>query len=399
MNKKFCLPIALQIVTDDVGWFNGFDARCAEGPSRTALPRKHVAEDYAVIEAVGKEIGMKINCPFVIGEWDKKNRLRGMPHATNNEEGWDMASQIDYAEAEKCLDIINKAEYLELAFHGLMHGYWENGISLEDAEFSHPAHTNYKTKYASHLCIPVDNDYFESHVETFFKIYEDWGFKQKIRSFTSPSAVYKGVEENRHLVATMKKYGMHYWANSWYAIRTAHEVIDGIIFLNKAYAGDNYPHWAAYGIDPERLKDYSFELNNGIDRPERGIYGTHWPNLLYFDPERNMECVKPWGRFMKRQAEIFGLMLSKDTAFAASQGVYRRYASLDRTKDGLAIDLAAVDNAGVSHLLDNSFYISIEKGATPKIANGGTISLYEEHKDFNNYKIERNGEKTVLLTL
>ena len=76
MEKKITLPIALQIVTDDVGWFDGHDSRCAEGPSRTGIPRKHCAADYEVIEAIGKEIGMKINCPFVVGEWDKKNRLR-----------------------------------------------------------------------------------------------------------------------------------------------------------------------------------------------------------------------------------------------------------------------------------------------------------------------------------
>ena len=399
MEKKYCLPIALQIVMDDVGWFNGFDQRCAEGPSRTGIPRMYCAEDYAAIEAVGKEVGMKINCPFVIGEWDKKNRLRGMPHATNNEKGWDMASQINYAEAEKCLDIINKAEHFEVAFHGLMHGYWEDGISAADSEFSHPSSLDYKTKYAHRLYVPVDNDYFESHIEAFFQIYEDWGFKQKVRSFTSPSGIYKGVEENRHLVTMMKKYGMHYWANGWSAIKHAHEAIDGVIFINKSYTKTNHPHWAAYGIDPEQQPDYSFATNNLEVGGEQGIYGMHWPNVLYFDPNRNMECAKPWGRYMKRQAEIFGLMLSKDTAFAASQGVYRRYASIEATKDGIAIDLTAVDNAGVSHLLDNSFYISIEKGISPKITKGGALSLYEEHKDFNNYKIERNGEKTVLISL
>lgn len=399
MEKKITLPIALQIVTDDVGWFDGHDSRCAEGPSRTGIPRKHCAADYEVIEAIGKEIGMKINCPFVVGEWDKKNRLRGMPHATNDEAGWDMASKIDYAEAERCLDVINRAEHFELAFHGLMHGYWENGISVEDSEFSHPSSLDYKTKYAPKLCVPVDNDYFESHIEAFFKIYEDWGFNHKIRSFTSPSGIYRGVEENRHLVSMMKKYGMHYWSNAWSWVKTAHEAIDGVIFMNKAYAKRNSPHWAAYSLSPEKLEDYSFELNNGIDQPERAIYGTHWPNFLQYDPERNLEGVKPWGRFMRRQAEIFGLMLSKDIAFAASQGVYRRYASLDLTKDGLAIDLTAVDGAGVSHLLDSSFYVSLEKGIAPKITKGGDLSLYEEHKDFNNYEIKRNGEKTVLLTL
>ena len=399
MEKKIALPIALQIVTDDVGWFDGHDSRCAEGPSRTGIPRKHCAADYEVIEAIGKEIGMKINCPFVIGEWDKKNRLRGMPHATNDEAGWDMASKIDYAEAEKCLDVINRAEHFELAFHGLMHGYWENGISVADSEFSHPSTLDYRTKYApASVYVPVDNDYFESHIEAFFKIYEDWGFKQKIRSFTSPSAVYKGIEENRHLVQVMKKHGMYFWSNSWGATKNAYEVIDGVIFLNKAYTKTNYPHWAAYGIDPERLLDYSFEENNGIEHSKRAIYGTHWPNFLYFDPERNFECVKPWGRFMRRQAEIFGLMLSKDIAFAGSQGAYHRYATMEETKEGLAIDLTAVDAASAIGLSD-TFYISLEKGIAPKITKGGTLSLYEEHKDFNNYEIKRNGEKTVLLTL
>ena len=123
MEQRIVLPVALQIVTDDIGWFNGRDIRCSDGPSRTGMPRKHVAEDYAMLNAIGKSIGQKINAPLVIGEWDKKNRLRGMPHATNDEKGWDMASQINYAEAERCFDTMERAEYLEYAFHGLIHSY------------------------------------------------------------------------------------------------------------------------------------------------------------------------------------------------------------------------------------------------------------------------------------
>ena len=101
---------------------------------------------------------------------------------------------------------------------------------------------------------------------------------------------------------------------------------------------------------------------------------------------------------MRRQAEIFGLMLSKDIAFAGSQGAYHRYATMEETKEGLAIDLTAVDAASAIGLSD-TFYISLEKGIAPKITRGGTLSLYEEHGDFNNYEIKRNGEKTVLLNL
>ena len=398
MQNKVVLPVALQIVTDDIGWFNGRDTRCSEGPSRTGLPRRHVAEDYAAIDAVGKAIGMKINCPLVIGEWDKKNRLRGMPHATNDEKDWDMASQIDYAEAERCLDVINRADNLEIAFHGLMHGYWQDGISLADQEFSYPKSLDYKTKYApASWLVPVDNAYFESHIETFFEIFEDWGFKKKIRSFTSPSCVQGGIEENRHLTAMMKKYGMVYWANAWSRVKNLCEVIDGVIFVNKAGSPRGIP-WDAYGIDPDALPDYSFDYYNGVDIAERAIFGTHWPNFLHFNPARNLDNLDGWVRYFKRQSEIFGLMISKDIAFGASQAVYRKKSKLDFADGNLVIDLSAVDGAGALGLSD-TFYVSAEKSLVPKALSGGTLSLYETHGDFHTYEIKRSGESFVKIAM
>ena len=398
MENKVVLPIALQIVMDDIGWFNGRDTRCSEGPSRTGIPRKHVAEDYAVIDAIGKSIGMKINCPFVIGEWDKKNRLRGMPHATYNEKGWDMAAEIDYAEAERCFDVMESAEYLEYGFHGLLHGYWQDGISLADQEFSYPRSLDYKTKYAHQdLLTPVDNAYFESHIETFFKIYEDWGFKKKIRSFTSPSCVQGGIEANRHLTAMMKKYGMLYWANAWREVKNLCEVIDGVIFINKAGSPRGIP-WDAYGIDPDALPDYSFAYYDGVAHAERAVYGTHWPNFLQYNPKRNLDTVDAWTRHFKRQAEIFGLMLSKDIAFGASQAVYRKKANLNFVKDGLVIDLSDVDGAGAIGLSD-TFHISMEKTLRPRILSGGTLSVYETKEAFDTYEIRRTGESFVRLAL
>ena len=398
MENRVALPVALQIVTDDIGWFNGRDIRCSDGPSRTGMPRRHCAEDYAMLNAIGKSIGQRINAPLVIGEWDKKNRLRGMPHATNNEAGWDMASEIDYAEAERCFDVMEKAEYLEYGFHGLLHGYWQDGISLADQELSYPRSLDYKTKYApASWLVPVDNAYLESHVETFFEIYNDWGFKKKIRSFTSPSSVQGGIEENRHMTATMKKYGMIYWSNQWRAVKNLCEVIDGVIFVNKAIKQQPIP-WEAYGVDPDTLCDYSFAFNNGIEHAERAIYGSHWPNFLQLNPLRNTDTLDAWTRHFKKQAEIFGVMLSKDIAFCASQAVYRKRSVLEYRKDGLVIDLAAVDGAGALGLLD-TFYISLDKSLVPKGARGASISLYEEHGAFNNFELRRTGERFVYINM
>ncbi|MBP3606409.1 MAG: hypothetical protein J6J66_07410 [Clostridia bacterium] len=398
MENRIVLPVALQIVTDDIGWFNGRDIRCSDGPSRTGMPRRHCAEDYAMLNAIGKSIGQRINAPLVIGEWDKKNRLRGMPHASYNEAGWDMASEIDYAEAERCFDVMEKAEYLEYGFHGLLHGYWQDGISLADQEFSYPRSLDYKTKYApASWLVPVDNAYLESHVETFFEIYNDWGFKKKIRSFTSPSSVQGGIEENRHMTATMKKYGMIYWSNQWRAVKNLCEVIDGVIFVNKAIKQQPIP-WEAYGVDPDTLCDYSFAFNNGIEHAERAIYGSHWPNFLQLNPLRNTDTLDAWTRHFKKQAEIFGVMLSKDIAFCASQAVYRKRSVLEYRKDGLVIDLAAVDGAGALGLSD-TFHISIENGLKPVCTKGASLSLYETRENFTTYALKRTGEPFVALTL
>ena len=398
MENRVALPVALQIVTDDIGWFNGRDIRCSDGPSRTGMPRRHCAEDYAMLNAIGKSIGQRINAPLVIGEWDKKNRLRGMPHASYNEAGWDMASEIDYAEAERCFDVMEKAEYLEYGFHGLLHGYWQDGISLADQEFSYPRSLDYKTKYApASWLVPVDNAYLESHVETFFEIYNDWGFKKKIRSFTSPSSVQGGIEENRHMTATMKKYGMIYWSNQWRAVKNLCEVIDGVIFVNKAIKQQPIP-WEAYGVDPDTLCDYSFAFNNGIEHAERAIYGSHWPNFLQLNPLRNTDTLDAWTRHFKKQAEIFGVMLSKDIAFCASQAVYRKRSVLEYRKDGLVIDLAAVDGAGALGLSD-TFHISIENGLKPVCTKGASLSLYETRENFTTYALKRTGEPFVALTL
>ncbi len=398
MENRVALPVALQIVTDDIGWFNGRDIRCSDGPSRTGMPRRHCAEDYAMLNAIGKSIGQRINAPLVIGEWDKKNRLRGMPHASYNEAGWDMASEIDYAEAERCFDVMEKAEYLEYGFHGLLHGYWQDGISLADQEFSYPRSLDYKTKYApASWLVPVDSTYLESHVETFFEIYNDWGFKKKIRSFTSPSSVQGGIEENRHMTATMKKYGMIYWSNQWRAVKNLCEVIDGVIFVNKAIKQQPIP-WEAYGVDPDTLCDYSFAFNNGIEHAERAIYGSHWPNFLQLNPLRNTDTLDAWTRHFKKQAEIFGVMLSKDIAFCASQAVYRKRSVLEYRKDGLVIDLAAVDGAGALGLSD-TFHISIENGLKPVCTKGASLSLYETRENFTTYALKRTGEPFVALTL
>ena len=121
MSKKIVIPAAIEICSDDEGWFNGSDDRYEGRPSRTGMTRKHCAEDYIALNETGKAIGMKIMCPFVIGEWDRWNLLRNETGMTYEPKTWDRASKIDLKEAERCFEAIESSEFIELAHHGV-HG-------------------------------------------------------------------------------------------------------------------------------------------------------------------------------------------------------------------------------------------------------------------------------------
>ena len=90
----FTIPYAVSIRVDDVGWHNGADDRFVGRPSRSGIPRFHHPSDVQVINEIGKGLGTKILCALVLGDWDIKNRLRGVPHVTWDEAGWDAASNI-----------------------------------------------------------------------------------------------------------------------------------------------------------------------------------------------------------------------------------------------------------------------------------------------------------------
>ena len=89
------LPLATHIRIDDVGWFDGRDRRTIGQPSSTGIPRTHHPLDVRAVNELGKALNSHIHCNMVIGEWDKYNRLRGVPHVTWDEAGWDMAGKLD----------------------------------------------------------------------------------------------------------------------------------------------------------------------------------------------------------------------------------------------------------------------------------------------------------------
>ena len=307
MKERFILPAALQLILDDVGWFYGGYGRFFNDAARTSLPRRHVLADYVMIEELGKRIGQRIHGMFVIGDWDRDGVLARVPNSNPQGEAWKGSKHLRMEEAEEIRDFVNSAEHLELGLHGLLHDVWQNGANLGAAEFFPPK--GFVRGQPQQL---ADRDYLKKHFDAFYEIYQSWGFRGRIRSFVSPCGE-AGAHLRNDLQPLLREYGIEYWANHTYLPKPVGTTVhSGVIFSRKEI---ELVHFAAYDLDPDLLPTYRAE--------DAGIIGGHWPNVLRWNPENNLERLDRWETFFRRQCEVFGIMLSRDIGFAHQQMLYR----------------------------------------------------------------------------
>lgn len=390
-NEQVTVPVALQIIADDYGWHNGRDGRLEGRPSRSGIPRDHAVEDYLIMNEIGKALDMKILTPFVIGEWDKDNILRGVKNVTYNEKGWDRASEIDMRAAEKFFEAAEGSEYVEYAYHALLHGYYKDDKQICETEYSRPRFDEKTGNFDRKTFDYIPENEMQEYIDTFFKIYNSWGFKKKIRAFVSPCGAHTPKELTVDFANILRKNGFIHWANYWSLLGDTTTVISGVTFMHKSFVG---AHWDQYDIDPITLFDQTKKLVDGKEYTYPAM-GFHWTNFLRLDPSNNMNTLNDWIKYFKRQDEIFGNMLSRDVGFASSQAVYSRYSKITVEGKKYTIDLTDVDNQGALGLLDH-FYVSTKSPIKPGSCVGGNFAIYDKKNWHTNYKIERiNGAKTI----
>jgi len=393
MKNNIKIPVAIQMRVDDVGWHNGADDRWKGQPSRSGLPRKHNVLDYGVLNEIGKAVNMKINCSLVLGEWDKDNILRGEENVTYNKDGWNRKEEIDYDYANKAFELLENSEYISYTYHSLLHGFYYKDKLVTEKVMNPYRYDAEKDEYVSGEFVWHSEEEFRRHLDLFFKIYNSWGFKKKVKSFACPCGCWGSCEDEGNIMygKVIREYGMNVWENGWGSLkdRRGIGVTGGTVCLR---AGSDDPvAWDAYDVDPDFLS-----LHAGEEGEQNPDFCIHWTNLLRWNPEKNMDNVPKWINFLKRQSEVFGTMLSRDVEFAGSQAVYCKYSKIDFEENKCIIDLSGVDSAG-AEVLKNEFYISFKNGTLPKECKGGKMEEYESKKEFKTYKITRDESNKVVI--
>ena len=373
------IPIAPIVEMDDVGWDDGRDLRLVGKGSRSGMPRNHALEDYEILNQLAKATGKRVAAALCLGDWDKDNLLRGEVGITHDPYGWDRKSEIDIEKFERFKETLD-AGFVDIMIHGLLHGrYTEDGKRINEFE------------YYDRVLMPdgtrkdvFSEEDFRRRLDLFFKIYNSWGFKQKIRGFVFPCGCPSDFEILKQMARILKEYGIVYWADNFPFPETL-RVIEGVACFKWGRAGGALG-WETYDFDPIVLGPLYEE---GSDQ-NSCLRGTHWTNFLRFYPKNNVENVERWKRYYDRQSEVFGCVLANNLSEAVNQQFYYEFADMSVDGDVLTLDLSKV-MAEKLECHKNEILLCFKKGIKPKVIEGGEISFYEEHWFFNVYKATHTG--------
>lgn len=384
MLEKIKIPVALQITIDDLGWHDGRDYTNIGKASRSGLPRDHAVEDYTVVNELGRALNQKILGLLCLVDWDKDNCLRGEVGITHDPYGWDRASEIDMEYARACFDELEKSEYIEYGLHTVSHGrYAEDGSRISEREI---VEKNEEGEWR-----PVSPEDLDRRLKLFFKIYDSWGFKQKLTVYGETCSTPENltVEDLSKLNEVLYRHGLRYWRTHWTYFHDKREVLScPVKFTSMNRRVAIAVEWDAYDLDVSTVPDVMLS-------GERNLWPClvlHWTNFLRLDPKENMDHLDKWVDYFKRQSEIFGLMISRDFEFYFSQQMYYQFALVEERDDRICIDLSEMPELP-KDILKNEFYVSLANGTEPKDIEGGEIELYEEKLSFKTYRIIPRGNK------
>jgi hypothetical protein len=318
--EEVCVPMPLQIVIDDVGWWSGKDGNDVQEPFRTGIDRNHVPEDYTAIARLGRELGMRPQAAFILGEWDRENILRAIPSSTWMGANWDNSRWIGPWLDNAARIIRDSADCFELTLHGLGHEYWHDG-TFTRAEW-HDQDGNMR---------PADQ--VLAHLDAYERIMRQNDLGDFPTSFVPAAFLHCYGDGDRGLVAILKERGITFISTPFSTMHRREELQTSILGIDQGITtvdrGTLPPiPWDSIAADP------------GDDIPGP-ILGFHWPNILHPDPAQNATVVDRWVEFLRSFGHRFDRLLSPDTAAFQTQLSFHLGVDLELRESELALDFAA----------------------------------------------------------
>lgn len=313
------IPMPIQIVIDDVGWWSGKDGNELQQPYRTGISRNHVPADYQAIVDLGIKLGVRPQAATILCEWDRENILRDVPTITWMREKWDNSKWVG-PWLDEAADIIrNNQKHYELTMHGVGHEYWQDE-NMTRAEWAD----------SSGQMRPLDQ--VELHLDYFEKLLDQNQLGSFPTSFVPTAFLHGFGLTGNHQISmaeVIKKRGIDYINtpfNNMYNAEGAQYglfgIDSGVITVDR---GEDLLDWDVFGGKPSGV----------LTGPTCGL---HWPNLLHKDPDRNSEIVDTWVKLLKPYNDKPETLLAKNSSSFRNQIVHHVCTKVQIREDKIDID-------------------------------------------------------------
>jgi hypothetical protein len=359
------IPLPIQVVIDDVGWWSGEDGSSRQEPYRTGIMRDHVPADYRAIVELGTILGIRPQAAMVLCEWDKNNILRRLPSSTWMGEQWDNRKWVG-PWLEQAADIINtNRNNIEITLHGLGHEYWIDGV------FS-------RAEWATKDGIMRPEGQVEKHLDFYHEILN----QNKLGDFPSsfvPTAFCHAFGKTQgskiSIAELLKKRGINYINTPFVSMANSKSVSNGYFDFDSGVItvdrGIDLLDWNMIGIKPE----------GSIRGP---VCGLHWPNLLHSDPDRNSESVMEWVNLLKPYNENVETMLAAISEQFLVQLVHSGYTGVRIDENNIELDFVNTDSLPVSYFKDE-FFIKLKSISKLKFQSDDIKILAEDSFSANGF--------------
>jgi len=318
------IPIPLQVVIDDVGWWSGEDGNKRQEPYRTGINRNHVPADYQAIANLGRALSIRPQAAFILCEWDKENILRQLPTSTWMGDRWDNSKWVGPWLEEASEIIRSNQDHFELTVHGVGHEYWEGGT------FTRAEWTDSNGQMRPQEQVEMHLDYYEklmnqNNLGPFPKSFVPAAFRHSF-----------GPSKSRDvsLAEILEKSGINYINTPFSSIYNKERIQyehfgfdSGVMTIDR---GDDEFPWLTFPADP------SAELTGPT-------CGLHWPNILHPDPERNSEVVDKWVNYLKPYNEKPEMILAPDSVAFQHQLAHHTLTKTQFSRNLIELDFAETD--------------------------------------------------------
>lgn len=286
------LPLPLFLVIEDVGWWEGVDGSAAGQPYRNGFPRRHCLADYAALVELADRLSTRIAIAMVIGEWDRRRRLRDVPGATWLGRDWDNRHNQGPWLDEAGAYLRAHRRHLEPAVHGLCHEFWQAG-TMERSEF-HDADCHMRPR-----------EIVAAHLRAYLDILQDNGWQEFPRLFVPPALRHSFGNGEGSMQSVLRGSGITHVTTTFARARQYSPP------LHKKLTWECGVALLERGISPVSWQQTAAQPAGVPDNP---VLALHWGNLLHPDPQRNHQVIGSWAEHLLAATAGIDRVMAADAA-------------------------------------------------------------------------------------